>query len=71
MLDSVTADLRIVMNGKTVLDIDMEADISLLYDKLSIMGKLRPNGYIYSLFGRMTGVTIFSKLFSYYRHCDL
>ena len=61
ILDSVSADLRIVLNGETVLDVHLEADISPLDKNLSIMGKPSTSGYLYSMFGRMTDVNMWSR----------
>ena len=61
MLDSVTENMRVVMNGKTTLEANLEADISILDHNLTLMGYLTPSGYAFSLFGRMTDVNMWSR----------
>ena len=50
MLDSVTSNLRVVMNGETIFLTEMKTDLITLDEKLSIMGLLKPSGYKSSFF---------------------
>ena len=61
ILDAGRGNLRIIMNGEPVLDIDCKADLSILDGNLSMMGKLTASGYVYSLFGRMTDVNMWGR----------
>ena len=51
MLDSVTENINLVMNGKTVLNDNLKEDISILDHNLSLMGNPIHSGYILSFFG--------------------
>ena len=60
MLDSVNKDLTIVMNGKSVFNLPLKSDLSILDTNISLMCYPTPSGYNMSFFGRMTDVNMWS-----------
>ena len=60
MLNSVTEDMTVVLNGEKVLNRNMKWDLSLMNTNLSIMGYPTMSSYSYSLFGKITDVNMWS-----------